>query len=949
LESKNGDQNMSQSVRVLSALVAFLGLLSVAVAPARAQAPEARFAFVIGNDGYEGANLPTAANDAGLIAESLKQAGFDVTGARNLDQDTLRASYREFLDKVAAAGPNAVAAIYLSGYGLQVDGENYFVPVSARVQREADVSLNAVRISDLTRALGGLPGRARFVMLDVAYDGPFGKQGQPLAPGLGIVEAEPNSLIAFNAAPGVFAPKPSAGSYGPYAQALSESLHVPGLPLNDVFARTRSRVAELTKGAQIPWNDSKIDPAYALTQPAPEAPGAQPVAAEIAKLQSERAKPIRDFSDADAYSAALDRDTIAAYQDFLVAFPRSPHAKNVRGILAARREALTWRRTTAVNTPNAYWSYLRRYARGPHAGDARRRLNRLAAAEAPPASFAPIEYDIAPPPDDEVVYFERPIPRYYDDDAPAPRMAFMPPPPPWWAPPPPPPVTVYEDEVYFLPSPGGPPPPSYYAPPAYVVAPPVPYEYETEHRRGPGISPYVAIPAALAAGIVAGKLISNKQQRNQLGVQGLGPVAPGLNPGGPGRPPGAPGAGGPGRPPAPNGGVAQPFLPPVSAPAKAVNVNAPVNGAPVPAPAPVAPIPGRPPGLQPGVAPAPGQAATPPAPGTPAPGQAPGVGSANPNALPTNRPPAPGPAATTQPGQPPAPGTTVPGRAPAPGAPAPGQAPAGTAPAAGANPNALPGNRPAAPGQPAVTSQPAQPTPSANAPPGRGVNPTGAPAGAPIPNPLPGRSPAPTPSGVAPTQSAPPPVATPQRGPAPAGVANPAAAAQQQQEQVRQRQQQQQLQQQQDQTRQRQQQQQQLQQQQQQNQARQQQDQARQQQLQQQQRQQQLQQQQQQNQARQQQEQARQQQDQARQRQQQQLQQQQQQNQARQQQEQARQQQIQQQQRQQQQQQQQQIQQQRQQQIQQQQRAAPRPQQPQRAPAPAANPNCGHPGQPPCR
>ncbi|NBP84043.1 MAG: caspase-like domain-containing protein, partial [Mycobacteriaceae bacterium] len=113
---------------------------------------------------------------------------------------------------MAAAGPNAVAAVYLSGYGLQVEGENYLVPVGARVQRDTDVALNAIRLSDMTRALGGQPGRAHMVMLDLAYDSPFGKQGQPLAPGLAIVEPEANTLIGFNTAPGAYAPIPK-GDY----------------------------------------------------------------------------------------------------------------------------------------------------------------------------------------------------------------------------------------------------------------------------------------------------------------------------------------------------------------------------------------------------------------------------------------------------------------------------------------------------------------------------------------------------------------------------------------------------------------------------------------------------------------------------------------------------------------------------------------------------------------
>ena len=552
---------MKQFYRLICLLTA---LAAASFSPARAQAPEARFAFVIGNDAYDGAPLKTAANDAGLIAETLKQIGFDVTGARNLDQDTLRASYREFLEKVAAAGPGAVAAVYLSGYGVQVEGENYFVPVGSAVRGEADVALNAIRVSDLTRPLAALQARARFVALDLAYAGPFAKAG-PLAPGLGFVDADPGSLIAFNAAPGVFAPTPS-GDYGPYARALAEAIHIPGLPLNDIFARARTLVAETTRGAQTPWDDSKIDPAYALTQPAPANAGAPAIS--VAQINAERAKPIRDFPDAEAYAAALDRDTIAAYQDFLAAYPSSRYAKNVRGILAARREALTWRKTTAINTPNAYWTYLRRYPRGPHAADARHRLTRLAAAEAPPADFAPLAYDIAPPPEDEVIYFNQPIPTYYDVDAPPPPRGYWSDAPGWWTPPPPPAYAEDEEEVYFLPAPVAPPPPPWWAAPAYVAAPPTPYEYRREGR-GASVAPYVAIPAALAAGIVAGKLISNQRERREAGFNGFAPP-----PGGP-----RPGVSQPGR---------APFLPPVNATPQTINrlgINpggqpAPVRGAP---------------------------------------------------------------------------------------------------------------------------------------------------------------------------------------------------------------------------------------------------------------------------------------------------------------------------------------------------------------------------------
>ncbi|MCE3543971.1 hypothetical protein LXJ56_27730, partial [Escherichia coli] len=95
-------------------------------------------------------------------------------------------------------------------------------------------------------------------------------------------------------------------------------------------------------------------------------------AQQVSALQggAMRAKAIRDFDARDAYLAALDRDTLRGYEDFLAAYPSDPMARRVRAIVAARREAITWRQTWVADTPEAYWSYLRRYPHGPHGWDA---------------------------------------------------------------------------------------------------------------------------------------------------------------------------------------------------------------------------------------------------------------------------------------------------------------------------------------------------------------------------------------------------------------------------------------------------------------------------------------------------------------------------------------------------------------------------------------------------
>ena len=94
-------------------------------------AAEKRIALVIGEAAYKEHPLATAANDAGLIAQTLQAAGFDVTGARDLDEDGLRRALRDFLDKAGASGPETVAFVYFAGLGLQLEGENYLIPVDA--------------------------------------------------------------------------------------------------------------------------------------------------------------------------------------------------------------------------------------------------------------------------------------------------------------------------------------------------------------------------------------------------------------------------------------------------------------------------------------------------------------------------------------------------------------------------------------------------------------------------------------------------------------------------------------------------------------------------------------------------------------------------------------------------------------------------------------------------
>src|SRR6202162_1150476 len=151
----------------LFCLMLFSGLPGT-LSSAAAQQQEKRIALVVGNGAYAKSPLATAAHDAGLIAQTLQAAGFDVVGARDLDGDTLRKSFRDFIQKAEASGPGTVAMVYLAGYGMQLAGENYFIPVDSTLSRDTDVPIEGLRVGDYLRQLASLPLKASIVVLDAA-------------------------------------------------------------------------------------------------------------------------------------------------------------------------------------------------------------------------------------------------------------------------------------------------------------------------------------------------------------------------------------------------------------------------------------------------------------------------------------------------------------------------------------------------------------------------------------------------------------------------------------------------------------------------------------------------------------------------------------------------------------------------------------------------------------
>src|SRR5262249_5062977 len=144
-----------------------------------------------------------------------------------------------------------------AGQRRQVDGETYLVPVTASIQREADVPLQSMRLADVMNALAAVPSKTRIVILDACRNNPFSDINKTAGRGLAIVDAPTGSLVSHSTAPRTQAPA-GVGANSPYTSALMRIGQEPGLPIEQALKRVRLSVNDVTNRQQTPWESSSL-------------------------------------------------------------------------------------------------------------------------------------------------------------------------------------------------------------------------------------------------------------------------------------------------------------------------------------------------------------------------------------------------------------------------------------------------------------------------------------------------------------------------------------------------------------------------------------------------------------------------------------------------------------------------------------------------------------------
>jgi len=250
-----------------------------------AQQQQSRTALVIGNAAYSEDALTNPANDANDVAEALRSLGFEVTLVLDADLKAMEEALDTFSRQLNRGG---VGVFYYAGHGVQVEGENYLIPLTANLTRQNDVRYEAVPLGKVLNAMETSEAKVNVVIIDACRDNPFyrrwrsGDRTLSSERGLAFEVPPEGTIISFATGPDDVAAD-GEGRNSPYTASLLQHINIEGEDVATMFRRVRADVIQATRGEQIPWYQESLvgsfsfNPASAIAiAPAPPEPTVSP-------------------------------------------------------------------------------------------------------------------------------------------------------------------------------------------------------------------------------------------------------------------------------------------------------------------------------------------------------------------------------------------------------------------------------------------------------------------------------------------------------------------------------------------------------------------------------------------------------------------------------------------------------------------------------------------------
>ncbi len=282
---------------------------------ASASLADKRVALVIGNSAYKHAPaLANPRNDADDIAAALTALGIEVVKGIDLDKSTMDRTIQKF--SVALSGAD-VGIFFYAGHGLQVNGNNYLVPVDAELSTSIALEFEMVRLDLVQRIMEG-ESKTNIIFLDACRNNPLsrnlaramGTRSAAIGKGLAAAESGVGTLVSFSTQPGNVA-LDGEGRNSPYTGSLVKSIGKPGEDVLAVLTAVRNEVLAATGDKQVPWENHALRSRFYFKPAAPVAL-VQPVPKPAAGITAEAAE--------RAWGAVKDTNNPVLLESFLRRF-----------------------------------------------------------------------------------------------------------------------------------------------------------------------------------------------------------------------------------------------------------------------------------------------------------------------------------------------------------------------------------------------------------------------------------------------------------------------------------------------------------------------------------------------------------------------------------------------------------------------------------------------------
>jgi len=363
-----------------------------------------RIALVIGNGNYQHSDsLPKLANpthDAEDIAAALRGFGFEVIEKKDQSLEGMSDAITEFSRKIADSD---AALFYFAGHGLQVKGQNYIVPIDAKIETDAQVSFKSINVNLILEEMENGKSRANIVMLDACRNNPIsGKFRSGATRGLAAPTSQPKgTVIVYATDPGNVAADGN-GRNGLFTAGLLTAFKGSDLSLHGVLARTSKEVERGSGQKQMPY----INGPATLQDEFHFGQGAQ-VASQMPALAPAqppaRIKKSSEEIEDDTWSAAEAENTMEAINVYLNGYPKGRYVTKARIKLASLKKQSTenkpgvmpshsatvdkpedalWAEAQKGNSKDDYEAYLAQYPTGKYVALAKNRIKKLQPADA---------------------------------------------------------------------------------------------------------------------------------------------------------------------------------------------------------------------------------------------------------------------------------------------------------------------------------------------------------------------------------------------------------------------------------------------------------------------------------------------------------------------------------------------------------------------------------------